>query len=394
MIERRSKYQYNTFYDSLRFRALMAHKGSAGFDQRLARETRYIHRQLKTDLGERLDVSKSDYIFEIRGDRLYGEGDDEPFEEVIRRGNRRRRIDWQREDMEVESFMAIQKIMTDPSTPEGTAIIEITPPGSRGTNYEKNYFRVFVKSEGKVLGTSHFSDLTNSEYRDKIVSLNPLYSDILPESPTDVELKSVPVVIPSQAGFVNADWIANFILDRQVGISPEELEQVWIDVAPGAVTSYINTLIDNPTSLYAINMAYEKHLEAAGKSRKKQVGMQNLACGVEVTVYTSTETSSSNWAGSAPQIHYHENGQKQIGGGGCGGGSCSTTESTPVNATITVSGPDGLGPINVPCPSCGAINKRPFKGYVEKCKSCNSEEILPKILREKLKSHSASAQAQ
>lgn len=36
---------------------------------------------------------------------------------------------------------------------------------------------------------------------------------------------------------------------------------------------------------------------------------------------------------------------------------------------------DSMGSLYFPCPKCGAVNKRPFEGYVDNCQSCGSAEV-------------------
>ena len=146
--------QYNVAFDSQRFSYLMSQKWTAGFEERLEVETAYIDRQLKTDLGERLDVEKSTYTFEIRDGKLYEPGRSEPFEDVMRRGIGRRSVDLPREYAEIAGFRGtIQAFIADPDTPEGSLVVDISPRGLPGSNYQKNYFDVHMKVGGLDLAT-------------------------------------------------------------------------------------------------------------------------------------------------------------------------------------------------------------------------------------------------
>lgn len=322
MIERREFAQYDILLDSQRFNALVAQGATS---QTIEQQKAYIERQLKTDIGERIGVAESHFVYEIRGNKLYGQEESEPFENVIRRGvfargNR------ERERAELTCFQLTQAYFTDSSTPDGAMIFYASQPGS---GYTEKYLDVQRKVGDAVHSVRYLSTLSNQEYRQKVLSINPNYEEVIPENPTDLDFFSHPVIVPSHLP-LNPDQLAEYVLDGKKGISKEEFEEFWIEIAPQA-TSIINTLVDNPSALNTLKVKQNQFYERAKL-----------------------------------KIEYIDGGN--FGGGGCGSGACPA-------------GPDGLGPLEFGCPSCGGRTSRPMFGYAYNCEKCGSDEVLPKSLR-------------
>lgn len=385
MIERADTSQYNTAFDSQRFVALMAQKETLGFESRLAKEKAVIRRHIRTDLGERLNVEKSEFVYEIRDGKLFDPGRDELMEDVVRNGNGRNPIDKERDEAEFSSFLEIQGILAASDTPDGTTILSISPKGRQGSFEKKNLFRVYVREGNYVIGSSFFSDLSNTDYRKKVLSINPAYSSLIPEKPDDVDLKSAPVVIPEHLDYsANPDKLASFMLDgRKVGIPREQLMQVEAGVTP-LITSFINTLVENPQSLSEVEEGYQAILGGAYRSNEHIKG--NSSHVYMETIFDSRTRAGLGFSGTPLEIKMLADDSKKMGGGACGSGSCSTeTSASSFSGEFTFSGPDGKGTLSPHCPRCGAENDRPFGGYVEKCTACGSDEILPKAVKEKIK---------
>ncbi|GEM_PF-3399137 len=381
MIERGDVPQYNTAFDSQRFVALMAQRGTVGFESRVARENTYIRTQLRTDLGERLHVTKSEFVYEIREGKLCDPGRDEPMEDVIRRGNERNPIDRERDEAELASFTGVvQGLLADAETPDGTTVLVVSPKGRPGSFEQKNYFRVFVREGDYVLGTSYFSDLSNSDYREKILSINPAYSELLPDMPTDIDLKSTPVIIPRHLDYsADPDKLAAFILDdKKIGIPHEQLEQVWIDVAPLA-TSFINTLVERPWAIYEVEEGYQVFLGGAYVSNEHHKAKPPPTETGE-TIFASHMRGGIIFSGTPMEIKMLAAESKKIDGGACGSGSCSIDSSSVAEALGLE--PDIHGKRAFNCPDCGVLNIRWVKDQLlSNCQQCNSDKVLPANLR-------------
>ncbi|MBI2621439.1 MAG: hypothetical protein HYW63_02205 [Candidatus Levybacteria bacterium] len=384
MTERADIPQYNTVFDSRRFVALMAERRTVGFETSLVREKAYIGQQLKTDLGERLDVAKSTFVYEIRDGKLYEPGRDEPMEEVIKRGMGRNPKDRERDAAELGSFTGvIQGFLAKEDTPDGTTVLAVSPRGLPGSFEKKNFFQVYVREGEYIIGTRYFSDLTNEDYRRKIISINPAYSTLIPEKPTDVDLKSNPMVIPCHLDYsADPDKLAMFLLKKEIGMPQEQLDEVWEVVTP-LVTSYTNTLIEKPGDLYWLEMNYRALLNGAHKTSERVLEQKfNYA---ELTLDERARTTYFAWTGTRIEIEMLAGEEIKIGGGACGSGSCSTSsESSSGVSDSPLDNLDGMGKINFRCPDCNELNTRELFNYVKSCKNCGSDKVLPPSLRGKI----------
>lgn len=359
MIERPDINQYNVAFDSQRFIPLMAQRGKPGFEEKLAREIAYTERQLKTDIGERLDAAESHFVYEIRGEKLYGIGESGPFEDAIERGVVEK-FDGTRENADLVGFKFIQQIMSDPATADGTIIFNPSPPD--GKNCKKNYLDVHRKVGNEVHSVRYLSTLSNVAYRQKILEINPNYSEVIPPNPTDIDFLLNPVVVPRHLNF-SPDGLAMFVLEKKKGMPKDELDRIWMEIVPSRL-SLINTLVENPDALGLIEEKYVKTQVDAWE----KAGRANFA---------------SN-SGGEMVIVYVDNKPAMIGGGGCGSGSCSTSISSSSDVPSSpLDNLDGRGNIHFRCDECGTINKRELFQYVYNCKKCGSDKVLPPGLRNK-----------
>lgn len=347
--------QFDMSIEAERFQGMIA--------QGIGREVRmmYAEQELKTDVGERLDRSESHYAYQMRDGKLYADGITEPFEESIERGIIQN-WDGSRERAELGTFRFVQDYMACSDTPDG-AIVFNPSPGD-GLNYQKNYLDVYKKVGNQVHAVRYFSDLTNQQYREKILEINPAYSQAIPENPTDVDFFLSPVIVPKHLEF-NPDGLADFILGSKKGLLETVFQEDWNnpEIVPLKL-SIINTLVDNPWAL----------LELEKKQKALYVGVRKIKDKEFVPTFNCLQM----------KIQYLSEQKETLGGGGCGSGACSTGSRSSVLESM---GPrDEKGALNFSCPSCGTENTRPYGGYVYRCKNekCKDPEaVLPAVLRNK-----------
>ena len=163
-----------------------------------------------------------------------------------------------------------------------------------------------------------------------------------------------------------------FLLKKEIGMPEEQLDEVWEVVTP-LVTSYTNTLIENPGDLYWLEMNYRALLNGAHKTSERV--LEQKFDYEKLTVDERVRATYFNWTGTRIEIQMLANEEIKIGGGACGSGSCSIDGSKSI---------DEKGPLSFSCPSCGETNTRPYGGYVYRCKNkkCpDPEAVLPKSLR-------------
>lgn len=347
MIERK---QYDIGLDSQRFSDILSQGASK---EVIEKQKEYIEKQFQTDLGERFDRAESHYIYEIREGKLYGEGLNDAFEEVIDRGIIQN-WDGSREESELIGFRYIQSYMTDEDTPEGALVFNPSP--GDGENYQKNYLDVYKKVGNTVHTIRYFSDLTNQEYREKILMINPMYKDVIPEESNDTDFFLNPVVVPNHLDY-NPDQLAEFVLGGNKGMDEEEFQRIWNDKnLVFLTTSIINTLVENPWAI----------LELQEKQKAFYVGAKKVKDGGYMPTFDLPKM----------EIQYLASQKETIGGGGCGAGGCSINETSSGLTNQS----DEHGSLSFKCPSCGEKNTRPYGQLIESCQGCGSDEVLPPSL--------------
>ncbi len=343
--------QYDINLDSQRFISLLDQGKSS---QAIESQKTYVGRQINTDIGERLDVWESHFVYEIKDEKLYGQGEVVPFEEVMGKG-----LFGDREKAELAGYKLGQEYLVNAQ--DGDMIFN---PSSPGGPYKKNYLDVHRRVGNEVHSVRYFSTLSNQEYREKIILINPNYQQLIPENPTDMNFFLNPVIVPSYLK-MNPDQLARFVLDGKKGMEKEELERIMVDIAP-VTTSYINTLAEHPEDLYSLDSLQKAIYAAAYKSRNE---------GEYKPTYDLPRM----------EIVYLAQQKETLRGGGCGSGSCSTNGFSSASYAGEISfSPDGKGPLEFKCPSCGEKNTRPFGDYVYRCKNTeckNPEAVLPPGLR-------------
>ncbi len=128
-------------------------------------------RQVETALGERYGVAESPIIYQIDdSNRLRNEiYPKEPFAQGMQRGvaylKEKGSPDGEREQKEVEGFLKIEAVLTDPEIAIGTKMIVCSPPSQlEGSNYFKNFVDCYEKTDQKVVTMTRFAtDATYGE---------------------------------------------------------------------------------------------------------------------------------------------------------------------------------------------------------------------------------------
>ena len=346
----REALQYDIRFDSQRFSNLYSR---GAYAEEIEAQKAYVDRQLKTDVGERLDRAESHYVYELRDRRLYAQGENEPFTDVIGRGIMQR-SNGTRENAELIGFKSVESYLGDPLTPDGAMVFNPSPPCGI---YEKNYFDVHKKVGNTVHSVRYFSTTSNKEYREKILAINPGYAEVIPENPTDKDFFLNPVFVPNHLGFTPDD-LAEFVLGGKRGMDEAEFERTWAEVT-WLKTSIINTLVDNPGAISEL-IKRQKALYAGVKMASEG--------GYERTFETPLR-----------EIDHLAEKNETLGAGGCGSGACSTDVSDlPTSKFDNV---DGKGPLSFRCPDCKKINTRELFKYVTNCQHCGSDKVLPKSVR-------------
>lgn len=156
-----------------------------------------IKTNIEKALGEAFNCQMSQVVYRLRNGKLIPENSDEPFEESIKRGIERRKNyanqkDRARERAELEGFLKIQEIFTNPHRSRATKVMSISAKGDEGTDYPLNFFDIFEQlRDGTILMTRYSSKMTRKEFRKAARTLDPSYNSH--EDATDAFLLANPV---------------------------------------------------------------------------------------------------------------------------------------------------------------------------------------------------------
>lgn len=333
--------QYQLYFDMRDAKSLRSYVGTSDYHERRQRLATYFERQLRTDIGERFGEDESPpFIYKIRDGKLYSPERDEPFEESILRGIGRKQIDLERDLAEYEGFVSvIQGYLADPKTPDGSMAVSPSPKGLPGSDYTQNYLDVAMKVGDLVILKRYKSNLTNEEYRQKLIEINPYAQFLIPENPTDMDFKRNPITVPHDLGFATVEQIRQFFMRDRIGVPKEKVDEAFKAIAP-LVVSHINTIIENPEALDEAKVGYKAIQKGA------------------VIAYECGHTSFENMTKKEVADLSREN--VKVGAGGCG--SCSTSEQGLEKG-------DDYGKLSFNCPSCGEINVRKPNEFVVKCQN-------------------------
>lgn len=340
---------------------------------------------LQTMLGERYDVELSRFSYDIRGEKIYGKGSDEPFETVLERGIQYRKlhgnqIDHDREQAEADGFAKIQKVLADDTTPEGTVMLSMSPPGQEGSQYKKRFIDMFVKRIG-VDGTPFVEAIRKSvslephEFIEKFIFLSG--GEMVPnESAIDAFLLSHPITLTGGT----PESIHRLIQGNYASMRSDHFKLLLQKVHP-EIDFYITSLIDNPFDLETPKYAYNALLVAAEKAKKEIEGenvhnevIPSLTRTREEILYMAAQPIASLDTGCGISEGY------AIGGYYDGADLYGFMPYGPFSVfdygvATTYSERDANGPLEFRCPNkeCNALNKRPYGGWVYDCIRCGAD---------------------
>lgn len=312
----------------------------------------FIKVQVESLISERLHALLIVRRYDLKDGILYGEGSDEPFTDVIKRGIHRspsKKVDWPREEAELTGFYNIQNVLGNAETPVGTMMLSISPPGKDGSIYENNFYDVFVLREdhkGKHIELRRYSSaLSLEEYADKL--------GLESQNLDDVVLLANPIKI-DLAEFRTADEIHEYLHKEHGYISVGDFKKI-IQICTPFIQAYIRTLIDDDD--FGVKLTFNAILNRADIAYRdlKKYGF----------IYPSTG-SIEIW-GNLPVREAPT---------GCG--SSGGVELTRGRSPFSVSEfglSDKYGSREFDCPNCGKKNVRPENQLIKNCQNCGSSKV-------------------
>lgn len=290
-----------------------------------------IIENLRTHIGERLNVIESTQNFRVINKRIYSQNGKEPFLDVIKRGRDYRRncespVDFKREDAEVTGFEKIEEFLTD--SKEGTIVVSFSPPGQEGSIYKQNFYDIFTKTREGVKLSRYSSVLSSSEYAKFMLEMGFEGNG---EIADDAFLISNPIKIDDPR-FKTPEDLHRYLHKKHEYITKEEFEE-RIRLCLPLILDYAN----NPTP-----QKYNAILNLADMPEKTFLSLESLAAIPVRQVMTGCGVSKA-------------------------GGVFSVSEFGVGN--------DKYGERTFKCPECGLTNVRPENKLISKCQHCGSSKV-------------------
>lgn len=197
------------------------------FDRKPEISPLYIKRQLETHIGERFNVLLSTTRYELKDGKIYGEGEDEPFTDVLIRGREYRKtfgnpVDREREDAEVTGFKRIEAILADPLAPPDSMVLSFSLRGQEDSTYQHNFYDIFTKKEDGIEARRYSYALGPAESSQFYLEMGFKGAG---ETADDVFFLANPIPVEDPR-FRNADDVHKF-LHREHSFTPvEEFEKI------------------------------------------------------------------------------------------------------------------------------------------------------------------------
>jgi len=206
-------------------------------------DTRTEH-NLETALGERFNLQISQIEYRIEDNRLTSAEHDEPFLDVIKRGQRYRQEhgsdDVEREKAEIEGFEKVQSVLTNPEHQDAKVVI-IYPRGKTDSMYQHNFFDVWEKRGDLVIMSRYASSANYEEFRQAAEFLDPFNS--LDQNPQDADFIRNPLIT-----YRSQDEILELLKLDSNAMNTQEYENL-VETIETLKLSYINALANGDWEL-------------------------------------------------------------------------------------------------------------------------------------------------
>ncbi len=344
----------------------------------------YTEFQVETFIGERLNVGLSSFRYDLRDGEMYGQGMNESLLDMISRGRAYREqrvkdVDIPRQEAEIVQFTKIQDVMTSPQAELGTTIVSISPPGGEGSVYAHNFYDVFVLSEDSeknryVAARRYASGLSLDEYKQLASHLSAGYMNDYRGESLDSYFLSKPLVL-AQSSLLSGDpeAIHKFLHKGHEFLSSEDFNYVKRAIA-GLITSYVNTLVENPSDELLLNSTLNVIMNEA----------DTVADNLKYPSRRIIEIHDRSVRGSLTREDILSEGKKKVRSvaTGCGestgfevGGENRLGSNMSSFNSMYDFGTDTLGSRTFHCPDCGEMNLRPLDETLKECQNCHSPKV-------------------
>lgn len=267
--------------------------------QELEKLDTYTRTNLRTMLAEHFHVLLSTRTDIIQDGALYAPYSQEPLLHMYLRGKEYRQkngsiaSDQEREQAEVDNFVAIQQSITDPNTPDNTMYLVVSQPGKEGTEYCHNFYDIYIKKGNTVEYRRYSSALGKKETFEKMLQLDPTYAQKEREDdpsfvPDDVYFLQTPIRIDPAAAIVSsAEALHAFFHIDHSYMNKDEFDYL-LAATKGYRDAYIQIVADNKHDIKMRNLAYNAYLNKADMVAKE---LQQRKENRELIVYDRAQFS-------------------------------------------------------------------------------------------------------
>lgn len=253
---------YSTLLDVRAFRNLLSQKEllqPEKFVRKLSELQALTRHNVETSIGERFNVELFRENYQITNNLIFHPSYEEPFIEVIKRGQKYRRDngsnDTRRENAEGVGFAKVQDLLTRPNVPSDEKIIVISPCGSQDSIYQHNFYDVYQKGQAGQITMSRFTcKFSYDQFYEAAQMLDSFFD--LPENPNDADFLSNPLVTYKSLGEINQAFSP-----QEDTMSEPEYAKL-IEACALFINDYISSLSQNPQE-YIAEVAYSRILEFA-----------------------------------------------------------------------------------------------------------------------------------
>lgn len=332
----------------------------------------YTGKQMETLLGERFNVTLSKFEYEIKDGQMWGKNMKEPFIKSIKRGrdirkNEGNSVDFAREDAEVTGFEKIQAVLTNPTTPIGTIMLSVSPPGKEGSAYKHNFvdghtLKIDKNSKRYIESRRWSSPLSIQEYKDKLSVFTNIKID---DNDPAASFLANPIKI-SKA--LMPEDIHKYLLNEYQTLD-EEIFGIIVDNCKGLIGKYGESVFSDPNNLAShkeifnsiVNKAdeIEERIKSEGKEKWKNIRPLINPFAIEQDIAKYSRQPVREVATGCGFSGGYEAGQR--------------VSESPFSVVDFMR--DKYGERTFKCPSCKKENVRPFGKLLPVCSHCGSDEV-------------------
>lgn len=304
-VENRAQVGYDILFDIADYQNLYQQRDQLTpleFERKKSQLDALKRHNFQSALGERFNAEVSQVTYQLVNDQLFNTDHDEPFLEIIKRGQKHREqhgsAEVKREKAEVLGFAATQALLTHPHF-EGKVII-ISPRGGQESIYPHNYFDVYSKNPAGTITMSRLTCKFNyGQFRQAALTTDP-FAD-LPTNPTDADFLATPLITYQSLAEIQQ------IFHPAEDVLPLVEYHKLLEICAPFITSYLNALASQTCEPNQIIKIYNSILNVADEFVLKPATRRKFL-----------ELVQLPYASLTPTIEYYSRLPVRLVAAGCG----------------------------------------------------------------------------